>query len=234
MRRPFVSRIIPFLKARYAPRGARLSFSASGEDIIISTALARRGVKKVLYVDVGAHHPIFGNNTYLFYRNHGQGVLVEPNGALCKTIRKKRPKDICLHAGVGTNNGESTFFTFIRSTRNTFSPNEALAWERQSGEKAKEEKQRIFSLDYILDVYCDRVPDVVSIDAEGYDFKIIAGFSWKKRPKIFCIEASASSGSYDTHNEGGDIYSLLQKNGYSLLARTPANAIFADMEKIAR
>jgi len=224
----FFVRLGRFFRARYAPRGARQSFSGSGEDIIISDILTSLKVKNILYVDVGAHHPVFGNNTYLFYRSGEQGVLVEPNPTLCKIILKKRPRDICLSVGVGKENGEGVFFTFSHNTRNTFSLDEARAWEEQSGEKAKEEKRKIFSLDYIIDTYCSRTPDIVSIDTEGYDFEILSGYSWKKRPKIFCIEVVASSGVQDLNNGEENIYSLMKKNGYTLTAQTPINVIFVD------
>ena len=32
----FVKRVIRFIRARYAPRGARMSFAGSGEDLIIA------------------------------------------------------------------------------------------------------------------------------------------------------------------------------------------------------
>lgn len=224
---PLIKKIIPFLKARYAPRGATLSFSAFGEDIVMARILAKLGVKKISYLDIGAHHPIFGNNTYLFYRNHGQGVLVEPTPAFCKIIQKKRPRDVCLNVGVGGKNSESTFYAFQRSTRNTFSPREAQAWQQQSGEKAVEKKMKIFSLDTIIDTYCERTPDVVSLDAEGYDFDILSGFSWKKRPKVFCIEV-ASSSARATGSNHENIRSLMEKNGYAVTARVSVNVIFVD------
>lgn len=233
MKKFFLSykKIIPFLKARYAPRGARLSFSATGEDIIIAALLAKQGVKKVFYVDIGAHHPIFGNNTYLFYRSGGRGVLIEPTAELCTVIQKKRPKDTCLNAGVGKENGESIFYAFQRSTRNTFSPHEAKAWQQQSGERATEKKMKIFSLDHIIDTYCERTPDIVSLDAEGYDFDILSGFSWKKRPKVFCIETASSSGARDADGEQKNIRSLMEKNGYALTAQVSVNVIFVDTLK---
>lgn len=215
----FFEKIIPFIKARYAPRGARQYFSESGEDIVMNNILRKFGVKKVFYIDIGANDPIFGNNTCLFYRAGGQGVLIEPNPALCQKIENKRPRDVCVNAGVGRSDSEADFFSFPnRSTRSTFSKAQAEAWEKSSGHKAYIQKQKILSLDTIINEYCHgRVPDLVSIDAEGFDEEILLGFNWSKRPKIFCIE-----------NQNGNIVPLMQKQGYKLSAQIFQNAIFVD------
>lgn len=215
----FFKRGFRFLKARYAPRGARLSFSAAGEDIVMSDILKKYAVKEgFLYIDIGAHHPIFGNNTYLFHRKGGKGVLVEPNRDLCNTIESKRPRDICVNAGAGGKDGEADFFVFPQSTRSTFSKEQAAAWEKSSGQKAKIERHAILSLSTIIEKYCGgKTPDIVSIDAEGLDADILSGFSFAKRPKIFCVE-----------NQDKNMISLMEKNTYRLAAHVFQNAIFVD------
>src|SRR3989344_1660792 len=155
MKTNFFVRLFRFLKARYAPRGAYPTFSGLGEDIVMDAILAKLGIKKASYIDIGAHNPIFGNNTYLFYRKGGRGVLVEPSPELCKEIKRKRPQDICLNAGAGKNDGEADFFAFPRrSTRSTFSKDQADTWERMSGQKPYVTKEHVFSLDTIITKYC--------------------------------------------------------------------------------
>lgn len=225
----FFVRLIHFIKARYAPRGARPSFAGSGEDIIMSNILSRLKIKSVFYIDIGAHHPVFGNNTYLFYKNGGRGVLVEPNLELCKIIGKQRPNDINLNIGVGRNNGTETFYSFLRNTRNTFSRVEAEAWEKTSGQEPKIEKRDILSLDTIITRYCNnREPDIISLDTEGYELEILSGFSWKVRPKIFCIEVVSSSGEKSQKNSDSPLLLLMKNNNYRFVAKTETNDIFVD------
>lgn len=214
----FFSKILPFLKKRYAPRGARISFSASGEDIVISNVLKKLGVNKPFYIDIGAHHPVFGNNTYLFYTMGGSGILVEPNTKLSVLAAKKRPRDRSLNVGVAAKDGEGEYYSFVRNTRNTFSRRQAESWEHESGERATEKKLPLVSLDTLISHYADqRAPDIVSIDAEGLDIEILDGFSWKVRPKIFCIE-----------NQHERIVPLMRQHGYELSAQIFQNAIFVD------
>lgn len=219
----FLSRLSKFLKARYAPRGARVSFAGSGEDLIIGDLFKERGIKKVSYIDIGAHHPVYGSNTYLFYRNGGQGVLIEPSIGMGEKIKRKRPRDVFVEAGVGSRDGEKEFYSFTRNTRNTFSKDEALSWGRHSAEKPVITKRRIVSLDTIVKEYCGgNTPNFISIDTEGYEMEILSSFSWKHKPEVFCVEVRASSGKYNS-----EVDRLMGSHGYELVARTKVNSIFA-------
>lgn len=212
----FIKKLLAFVSARYAPRGARQSFSQSGEDIVMSNLLKELRVQKPFYIDIGAHEPIFGNNTYLLYRNGGTGLLVEPNSVLAGKIKRQRPKDKCVEAGVGRISQDSIFYRFPQSTRSTFSREQADEWSRVSGQQYVAEEKRLLSLDELIDTYVpDRDIDVLSIDAEGLDFDILSSFSWKREPAIICLE-----------NEAHEVESLFEHHGYRLAARIFQNAIF--------
>ena len=53
-------------------KNSKKSYSQTGEDIIIKTALADLGISKPSYLDIGAHHPYYLNNTALFYKQGSQ------------------------------------------------------------------------------------------------------------------------------------------------------------------
>jgi FkbM family methyltransferase len=195
-----------------------ISFSQSGEDLIIKKAFEELGIKNPSYIDVGCHHPIFGNVTYLSYKNDSKGVVIEPNNKLCNIIQQKRSKDICINGGVGNNDGEDDYYSFKRDTRNTFSKQQADEWKSQSGQEYKIEKIKVYSLNSIINKYFyNKTPDLISLDTEGYEEKILSSFNWDYKPKIFCIE---SAGRKDVLN------SLFIAKGYSVYAETPANTIF--------
>jgi FkbM family methyltransferase len=192
--------------------------------------LGEFGIKKATYIDIGAHHPIFGNNTYLLYKKGGHGVLVEPNPKLCEQIKSKRPRDICLNAGAGRIDGNADFFIFKRDTRSTFSPDQASGWQEESGQKPTMANHKIFSLDSIINQnFKDGHPDIVSIDAEGYDVEILSGFSFKKRPKVICIE-SVFREAEEANLHDQKIYNLFKINNYKLEVQTRNNSIFVDKQ----
>ena len=215
-----MKRLINFLKQRYAPRGSCLSFSSTGEDLLMHQASLKLGISKLSYLDIGCHHPIFGNQTYLFYKKGARGVVVEPNQNLCNIIKKKRVRDICVCAGVGKIDTQATFYAFDRNTRSTFSKNQAKKWQKTSGQKYQIETIPLFSLKTIIKKYCNGIcPDIISMDTEGYEEKILSGFSWKMRPKIFCVESDGNKKSLNT---------IFKDRCYSIYAETPANTIFID------
>ena len=102
------------------------SYSQQGEDIIIAKLLKIIGIKNPFYIDIGANHPIDLSNTYLFYKRGGQGILVEPDHKLCKKIRSKRHRDICIEAGIGTERGKKKFYEFQDDDLGTFSEENAV------------------------------------------------------------------------------------------------------------
>lgn len=216
-----IKTIIDFIKRRYAPRGAYISFSNSGEDLLVSHALSKFGITKPNYIDIGCHHPIFGNMTYLFYTKGGRGILIEPNSSICEIIKKKRDEDICLNCGIGNNSESSDYYTFKQNTRNTFSKKQAEEWSNQSGQKYKIVRVDLISLNTIVSKYFkNKNLDLLSIDTEGYEETILLDYNWNLRPKVLFIE---SMGRKDT------IGSILKSKGYSIFAETEANTIFIDI-----
>ncbi len=225
-----ISRAVTFLKNRYAPRGARISFSQAGEDVLMESALKKMGVHQPLYIDIGAHHPVFGNNTYLFYTKGFSGVIIEPDQSLCSLSQSKRKRDTSVCAGAAGKDSEAKLFIFPQSTRNTFSETQAKAWAKESGQIMQESRVPVFSLDTIIKKFCgNKTPDVVSIDAEGYDLDILSNFSWNKRPKVFCVETAENTDLVTKRNQA--IYDIFQKHQYVRYAETPANTIFIDTMK---
>lgn len=210
-----------FLKARYAPRGARICFAQYGEDRVMFEILKKKHTGPFNYIDIGAHHPYFGNNTYLFYREGGSGVVIEPNRALLKTIKRIRPRDTALDVGIGSVDGSSEYFSFSQSTRSTFSAQQAEEHERRTGQKPAREVRAIRSLDSIVTEYfCDRPLALLSIDAEGLDEAILSAYSFRVRPKMICVE---------TTDQNSHLATILREKGYMLVALVMQNAIYLDV-----
>ena len=76
-----------WVKARQTMIGNE-SFSQCGEDLVVAFMLGYlRMDRHVTYLDVGVNDPVQFSNTYYFYRKGHHGVLVEPNGSLCRRLR---------------------------------------------------------------------------------------------------------------------------------------------------
>jgi hypothetical protein len=112
------------------PLPGKLSYAQQGEDIVLWQMLrGALGIERPTYMDIGAHHPVFSNNTFYFYERGARGVLVEPNPALHEVLAQIRPGDALVRAGIGvTAQTEADFYVIGGSEDgqlNTFSREQA-------------------------------------------------------------------------------------------------------------
>ena len=119
-----------------------MSFSAEGEDIVLFHALKdTMKIEKPTYMDVGAAHPKAANNTYLLYTTAGgHGVLVEPNPMFVALLRRDRPNDITVAAGIGvTETAEADYYEIKGNPMlNTFSADQVAYLQRGKTESVVE------------------------------------------------------------------------------------------------
>lgn len=216
------------LKQKY-----KKSYAQCGEDILMDLALSALKIDKPTYIDVGANHPILNSNTYLFYHRGGRGVCVEPNPALWRVLKRERPYDTCLNAGVAASAQKSADFYVMSSTPlGTFSAEEAKKYveDKHYGHQEIREviKLPLMTIAEIAEKYLGNAIDVLSIDTEGYDMEIIRSIDYSRlRPKIICAETAR-------YDDSGNIRKLvevnehLEKQGYVLFADSYINSIFLD------
>lgn len=205
------------------------SFSQCGEDILIGHIFLLRNIKKPSYLDIGANHPFFLNNTFLFYRRGSKGINVEANSLLIKSFNRHRPNDINLDVGIGHGNGTLDFFIFTDNTLSTFSKEEAEHLKGSGHTISKIEKVRIRSLNQIITDTCGGVfPDLLTIDVEGQDFEILKSTDFSKsKPKVICAETSEFSNT-GAGAKRTDYIQYILGLGYSLYADTYLNSIFVE------
>ena len=128
-----IPRIIRKLKASIDMflGNSKFSYSQFAEDILIETLFSQTlHIEKPSYLDIGAHKPKAGSNTYMFYLKKCVGVCIEPDITLYNKFRIARPNDKVINAGVGTKAqvNEAVFYYFSEPYTgwNTFSKEEAL------------------------------------------------------------------------------------------------------------
>lgn len=206
----------------------KVSFSQTGEDIIVDYIFETLGIENPSYIDIGAFDPFHMSNTALFYLKGARGINIEPNPENIKLFTKHRPEDKNLNIGVSTKNEELTYFHLTSNSLNTFSEEAAVKYVEENGEKiTKKEKIKVKKIGNILKEYNDgKWPDFMSLDVEGLDFKILKGIDFKKDwPKVICVETI----SYSTSGNGikdKEIIDFLAENGYINFADTYINNIF--------
>ena len=84
------------------------SYSQYGEDTVIAKVFS--GHEKGFYIDVGANHPIWGSNTYMFCKSGWSGICIDPHKAFASEYSTIRPRDIFLPVVISCVEGEVEFF----------------------------------------------------------------------------------------------------------------------------
>jgi FkbM family methyltransferase len=211
----------------------KLSYAQQGEDIalwqIFSWAL---GIERPTYMDVGAHHPVFNNNTFYFYERGSRGVLVEPNPALHGVLEQLRPRDVLVRAGIGfTAQAEADFYIIGGSEDaqlNTFSPEQAQALVTRSNGRYRIErviKIPLLSINELMRKHWNGPPNLLSLDTEGLDLAILRSLDFERlRPDVVCVETVEAGGLRVT----AEIMQLMAQKGYDARGGSFVNTIFVD------
>jgi FkbM family methyltransferase len=175
------------------PFGLRLSRQRderapdNGASVLFST-LKRFGFSPRLVLDIGDNH---GNwtRTALKYFPQAQYVLIEPQDHLKVCVQDlidSGHKIRWVNAGVADHPGMLPFYVAARDDSSSFLHRDTQSQTRvASGTMVPVE-----TLDGILSKYNLPVPDLVKIDAEGFDLKVLQGASLLVgKTDVFLLEA---------------------------------------------
>ncbi len=204
------------------------SYSQCGEDLMIDAIFTSLKIDKPSYIDIGAFQPRKLNNTYLLYRKGSRGINVEPNPLAMAAFKKERPDDINLNIGISDTPGTLDYYVMNASTLNTFSKHDAEENQAKYGYRIEEVKKiETKGLSDILATHNGgSFPDLLSIDTEGLDLRILKSIDWKKSsPKVICCETM----SYHEGGKGAKIPEMsdfLHGVGYMTYGDTYINTIF--------
>lgn len=220
-------RIAAYLRLR-AGIYYRKSWSQCGEDLILRFLFDLLQIARPSYIDIGAHHPWYYNNTYLFYRQGARGVNVEPDPSLHADLRRGRPRDVNLNIGIGAREAELDFYVMSRRTLSTFSASEARKYVERHGLRIVDTRRiRVQTFAQAVDTHLGRTPDLVSLDAEGLDLDILRSIDFSRyRPHVFCVETLSYSGGDGGGVKNSEIHALMLENGYRLYADTYINSVY--------
>ncbi|MGN8059069.1 FkbM family methyltransferase [Pedobacter sp. 22163] len=212
------------------------SFSQCGEDIIVNYIFEQIGITRPSYLDIGAHHPFYLNNTQMFYEKGCVGINIEPDPSLFKLFPKYRKRDLNLNYGIGATEGELELNVMSSATLNTFSSFEANRFQTDFGFKIETQVMiKIQTIKSILDKYqIYKFPDFLSIDIEGLEEEVIKSIDFNEgKPIVICLETISYSET-GRGEKNHDIISYLENQGYIKYADTNVNTIFVLKEKWER
>jgi len=175
------------------------SYSTLGEDIFIDSFFKNK--KNGFYLDVGAYHPIDGNNTYLlFKKKNWRGINIDVNPLSIELFKKARKFDLNINAAISNKKGFVTlYFRKKINMLNTLSRKLAKIHFR-NGFQEKTIKSN--TLNNILDrsKYKNKKIDFFNLDVEGYELNVLKSINFKKyQPTLICVEIHNHEEMYN-HN----------------------------------
>jgi FkbM family methyltransferase len=175
------------------------------------------------YVDVGSHHPRHDSNTYLLNKIYGyRGINIHANQTLIDAFQNERPNDINICAAVSDVEEEVTFHVFNHPGVSSIDPEVVgrISGKDSSPFRVTEERSMTTRrLESILNAHItdDIAIDLLNIDVEGVDFKVLKSNNWEKyRPVLVCVEDH----TFDMRKiSGNEINNYMMLNGYFLASR---------------
>ena len=220
-----------FKKIRKRVIGAK-TFSQTGEDVIVEFLLTQNDIPgKLMWLDIGAHHPIYLSNTALFYSQGKHGINIEANPFLIWKFYRRRKKDINLNIAIADRSATMDFYIMDDPGLSTLSAEEAHENEKKGHKIVKTIPIQTMTVTEVIDKFCGGIfPVFLSLDAEGYDLEILKTIDYEKSsPKIICVENipfQHKLKNYFDSMQTNELSRFLISKNYSIIAFTLINTIF--------
>jgi FkbM family methyltransferase len=203
------------------------SYSQCAEDLIVEFIFKSRPIKSNgFYVDVGAHHPRRGSNTYALYKKGWRGILVDMEPDKVIAARLARPFDTCVQAAVS--DGERDVGVFSPgpfSTKTTIDPKSAMGDRFTNFVKTASVRTKTLT-DILDDNSCPCDFDFLNVDCEGHDLEVLRGLNLEKYcPKVICVEIWEASEGIEALTSS-ETHVHLSKSGYVLFSWAVLSAVY--------
>lgn len=203
----------------------------NNEDAALLLLVQLMGMKcsDLHYLEIGTNNPVNGNNSYTLYRCGARGVLVDAVPYFKYLIEMFRPGDIFIQAAVLDTGSElKKAFYLPNKSDGTHDFGIASLDKDWSGKFPGIAGTTVIDVPAInindLFTKIDFLPDILLIDAEGYDIKILQSVDYSRfKPAIIVAELGIPSQSFRD---------FMDRNGYQIFSIISAcNTIFVLKEK---
>lgn len=214
-------RIIPGLA-----RALRFVHSQYGEDQMFRLLL--HPSSQGTFVDVGAHHPIDGSNTFNLYLRGWKGVTIDPNPTFEPLYRRLRPGQRHLVEGVSAIAATLTYFEFQDSRHNTLSADRARDLAALGVEAIAQRQIACRPLRSIVEECLPRRQiDLLAVDCEGLDQQVLESLDLAAhRPTTILIEDYDRFTSVRDGEGSSALHDFMVRNGYYPIAQLAFSALY--------
>jgi FkbM family methyltransferase len=166
------------------------------------------------YIDVGCYHPIRLSNTKLLYDKGWRGINIDISKKSIDLFKIARKKDINLNIAIGDKNEVSE----AHFKKDLFHANTLVSEHAKKflGESFKK-KIKVQTLNSVIDKYAkNKKIDLIDIDCEGYDLKVLQGLDLSKN-EIDLVSIEMHGYNENTKEKGELIFDIMEKNRFKKL-----------------
>jgi FkbM family methyltransferase len=163
-----------------------------------------------------------------------RGINVDASQDAIAVFNRERAADINLHFAISDRVSDVEYSVFDHSAVNTCDSDVVNRNINSSGSRFKLErvtKMQSRTLENILDEHLPHGQeiDLLNIDVEGFDFKVLLGNNWEKyAPFLILIESIGID--FDTLHDN-EIYKHLTARGYKLISHCFVTSIYRRVKK---
>jgi FkbM family methyltransferase len=176
------------------------------------------------YVELGAHHPMEGSQTWHLEQLGWTGVLVEPQPDLAASlVTMRRSSAVFPVACTSPENAGRTMSLHVDGARSSLDRGRMAPGSKAAHVIAVQTR----TLDSILDEAQAPQPiDLLSIDVEGHELEVLSGFNFQRwQPLLILVE---------DHVADLQKHFFLKARGYRLIRRLGNNGWYVSPEANAK
>ena len=213
----------------------KFHYSQFGEDIILREIL-KKEISNGFYLDVGCYHPKKFSNTYMLYKKGWSGINIDMEEDKISLFNMVRPRDLNVLSPISDKEEEVTLYRYSKYGLESTIDKKIASETTDSIYDKTIIKTKTLNEVLNKSSYKDTQIDVLSIDTEGMDFRVLKSLDIKKySPKVIIIE--------DHHKKIEDIletdtfkflvqnnYILRSWSFYSLIFILPGSSILKERE----
>ena len=201
----------------------KFHYSQFGEDIILREIL-KKEISNGFYLDVGCYHPKKFSNTYMLYKKGWSGINIDMEEDKISLFNMVRPRDLNVLSPISDKEEEVTLYRYSKYGLGSTIDKKIASETTDSIYDKTIVKTKTLNEVINESSYKDTQIDVLSIDVEGMDFRVLKSLDIKKySPKVIIIE--------DHHKKIEDIletdtFKFLVQNNYILRSWSFYSLIF--------
>ena len=214
----------------------KISFSQTGLDLLLSNIF--KGLQKGFYIDIGCNHPVYNNNTFLFYKRGWRGLNIDLDKSSIDLFNIYRKGDLNIHAALSSSNNTQKVYEFHKK-----SPLNTLVKKVANYQKA--EVKNIYEINTITlnEIINDKglqnnKINFLTIDVEGHEVEVLKGLNIDiYRPDVIVVEyLDLNLDKLEIKNLNinnvlnSEIYKYMVSKNYSLINWLHSDLIFVNNE----